>query len=547
MTNQSTTNQSPPSPLDVSAVISRAIYYTIVQTSQQHPELITSKYRATPWALVESTFLKKMQESLANFSTPPAMEKRIGQILHIFLEPQFFLSSQAVDIQTKIKSLISINSAPINPVPIVSKPEVITQPDFFKRNDFPEPRNFINSINTQGISILLLDVENLQLDTATEKFLAEICHYPIQIKIAFANWRHMGKQDLEFHQRGYELIHVPSGKDSADVKLATVGSSIFVHYPTAKEVLVCSSDAVLGHLCTTLQTHGLSVYLVRKKGEILTALEMKTGNTHTRMLKISPEINSPDRLIAQLQKIISTEQKSIGKNWIQLSRVSQLFRNKYNLTISQVVSMHLPGQKARDIFLGNPEIFVVHRLAKERNLYVSLFDRLGVAEQNRISVGSQNRLGSQNRVNIQSQNSLSLGPQNHSLVSPETTRAIASTNGTNGTNNEANPLHSLSSNLTSNPPNNDSKDLTSLLSTPFGCQADLEAVLVNLIKEITHDNQNKSVYVGVLGNQFSRRYGRKITNVIKSLKLASSFSLFLESSPLFNLNKTEAQVTVSLA
>ena len=139
---------------------------------------------------------------------------------------------------------------------------------------------------------------------------------------------------------------------------------------------------------------------------------------------------------------------------------------------------------------------------------------------------------------------------NPSLVSQEPTITIASTNGTNGTNG-TNPLHSLSSNLTANPPNNDSKDLTSdltsFLSTPFSCQADLETVLVKLIKEITHNNQNKSVYVGVLGNQFSRRYGRKITNVVKALKLASSFSLFLESSPLFNLNKTDVQATVSLA
>lgn len=532
ITNQ-LTNQPPPSPLDVSAVISQAIYHTILQTSQQQPELIASKYRATPWHLVESTFLRKMQESLANFSAPQAMEKKIGQILHIFLEPQFFLSSQAVDIQTKIKNLIPIDLPPIDLSPIANNPDVIAQSDSFRRNNFQRSRDFSNSINMQGISILLLDVENLQLDTATEKFLAEICHYPIQIKIAFANWRHMGKQDLEFHQRGYELIHVPSGKDSADVKLATVGSSIFVHYPTAKEVLVCSSDAVLSHLCTTLQTHGLRVYLVRKKGEILTALDLKTGDTHTRMLKISPDISSPAQLIVQVQKIINVEQKLTGKNWIQLSRISQLFRSKYNLTISQVISMHLPGQKARDIFLGNPEIFVVHRPTKESNLYVSLFDRLGVGSQNSTSIGSQ-KLSS-------------IELQNPSLVSQEPTITIASTNGTNG----ANPLHSLSSNLTSNPPNNDSKDLTSdltsFLSTPFSCQADLETVLVKLIKEITHNNQNKSVYIGVLGNQFSRRYGRKITNVVKALKLASSFSLFLESSPLFNLNKTDVQATVSLA
>lgn len=55
---------------------------------------------------------------------------------------------------------------------------------------------------SKAIAILLLDAENLQLDVQTEKFLSGICHYPIQIKIAFANWRSLGKLDVDFHSRG---------------------------------------------------------------------------------------------------------------------------------------------------------------------------------------------------------------------------------------------------------------------------------------------------------------------------------------------------------
>jgi hypothetical protein len=539
MTNQPTTNQSPHSSLKVSAAISQAIYHLICQTSQQRPELIASKYRSTPWSLVQTTFLSKIQHNLAKFSAPQALEKKIEEILHIFLEPKFFLLPQATRIQTKIKNLI-----PVDLIPIVNMPEIINQPSnhlsnqsgnqiidqstnqpsFFRRDNTSESKNQNGSINNQGIAILLLDVENLQLDAATEKFLAKICQYPIQIKIAFANWRHMGKQDLEFHQRGYELIHVPAGKDSADVKLATVGSSIFVHYPTAKEVLVCSSDAVLTHLCTTLQTHGLGVYLVRKKGEILTALDMKTGNTYSRMLRMSTDINSLAQLISQLQKIINTEQKLTGKNWILLSRVSQLFRSKYHLTISQVVSMYLPGQKARDVFLGHPNIFVVHRPNKEKNLYVSLFDNL--------SIGSQEHLG--------------FVASPHSLSVQSSVGEMASNNGINGARNGVKLLDNSSSEVTSPAMINGSQESIPLSSISFASQRDIEIVLVKLIKELTHNEQSKSVYVGVLGNQFSRRYGRKITDVVKSLKLASTFSLFLESSPLFHLNKTESQVTVSL-
>jgi hypothetical protein len=156
---------------------------------------------------------------------------------------------------------------------------------------------------SKGIAILLLDAENLQLDANTEKFLLGVCTYPIQIKIAFANWSNMRKQDLEFHKRGYELIHVPAGKDSADVKMATVGSSIFVHYPTAKEVLVCSSDGVLTHLCTTLQTHGLTVYLVRKQGDNITVLNSKTSQTQTHSLKPVPEIPSLDHSVERVNQI----------------------------------------------------------------------------------------------------------------------------------------------------------------------------------------------------------------------------------------------------
>ena len=38
---------------------------------------------------------------------------------------------------------------------------------------------------TQGIAILLLDAENLKLDINAEKFLAGLCNYPLQVKIAF--------------------------------------------------------------------------------------------------------------------------------------------------------------------------------------------------------------------------------------------------------------------------------------------------------------------------------------------------------------------------
>ncbi|MFW9264863.1 NYN domain-containing protein [Nostoc sp. CALU 546] len=122
-----------------------------------------------------------------------------------------------------------------------------------------------------GISLLLLDAENLKLDINSELFLASICEYPLQVKIAFANWRNpsIGKQDIELYNRGYQLIHVPEGKNSADAKMIAFGACILRSYPTVKEILVCSSDGILIHLCNELQNQGLIVYWVRRQGQTL--------------------------------------------------------------------------------------------------------------------------------------------------------------------------------------------------------------------------------------------------------------------------------------
>ena len=155
--------------------------------------------------------------------------------------------------------------------------------------------------------------------------------------------------------------------------MATVGSSIFVHYPTAKEVLVCSSDRVLSHLCTTLQTHGLTVYLVRKRGEMITVFNNRTNQTHTHLLKSITEISSVEQAITKIKEVIKLEQERTSNQWIKLARISSLFQEKFQLTLSQVVATHFPGKRARDIFIETPQDFVVHQLSEQSELYISLF------------------------------------------------------------------------------------------------------------------------------------------------------------------------------
>ncbi|MEG4054073.1 MULTISPECIES: NYN domain-containing protein [unclassified Microcoleus] len=345
------------------SAISRYIAQTLITIQEQHPEWIAEKYRKTPWAKpdFQSVLIGKLTKSFTVASDTDSLLLTAKKYLQILLIPEFVNSPQFSKLSAKIQQLAQSQTAPAK-----SENSVSSEPPTPTANQ-PAPLPV-------GIAILLLDVENLQLTIETEKFLEGICHYPIQIKVAFANWRSMGKKDAEFHQRGYQLIHVPPGKDSADLKMATVGASIFVHYPTAKEIFVCSSDRALTHLSNTLQAHGLTVFQVRKQIDKIIVLNSKTGQVETHSLVTTPEITPLEQLVIQLKELIKKEQKRTSTQWIKLSTVSALFRENYGLVLNQVVSHHLLGTKTRDIFLKYPTDFALHKPSETSQTYVTLFE-----------------------------------------------------------------------------------------------------------------------------------------------------------------------------
>lgn len=74
--------------------------------------------------------------------------------------------------------------------------------------------------------LIFLDAANLCLDNKLKNILEPVAIYLVQGKYAFANWRNLGKKDLDFHQRGYHLIHVQTDKNNADFKMTSLGLSI---------------------------------------------------------------------------------------------------------------------------------------------------------------------------------------------------------------------------------------------------------------------------------------------------------------------------------
>ncbi|WP_334831423.1 IS1/IS1595 family N-terminal zinc-binding domain-containing protein [Nostoc sp.] len=200
-----------------------------------------------------------------------------------------------------------------------------------------QQQNEIKDKLETGISLLLLDAENLKLDINSELFLASICEFSLQVKIAFANWKNpsIGKQDIELYNRGYQLVHVPEGKNGADAKMIAFGACVLRSYPTVKEILVCSSDGILIHLCNELQNQGLIVYWVRRQGQNLHIENRNTGKLTDYSLAVTTEVPSFEKVkVADtIQYLIKSEQESINARLDSLVDVATSFQEKCNINI----------------------------------------------------------------------------------------------------------------------------------------------------------------------------------------------------------------------
>ena len=330
--------------------ISVEICQSIIAIQKQQPEFLIAKYRTINWQIStnKSALSTKFTAILSQTQSWDELLQKLQSSLKAVLVPAAFDSQILSDLISAVEQL--------NPENI----DVNT--------------NHLLQRQSASITILLLDAENLQLNTNTEKFLTTICHSPVQVKIAFANWSNRGKLDVELHERGYDLIHVPAGRDNADGKMIAVGSSIHERYPHVKEVFVCSSDKVMTNLCNTLQQNGILVYQVTQHGENIKVFNSLTSETINYSLKPLPEIPSIEQFLLQMKGLIKLQQKQTKSYWIKLSILSKLFKSKHQLTISQIIAHHFPGKKAKDVFINYPSEIVIHQIDEKSELYVTIFE-----------------------------------------------------------------------------------------------------------------------------------------------------------------------------
>jgi hypothetical protein len=463
------------------AEISIFIYQCLARIHQQQPGLFLEKYRALPWNSDrhQSALMPRLEAALGNVNHIATVRPKVQQILQVFLGNIALESSNFAQLNLELSQLLS----PLDPTQKVE----LQSGNGSKSQPVNDLKTNSDSNTSSAIAILLLDAENLQIDAKTEQFLARNCTHPIQIKIAFANWRNMGKQDVELHKRGYELIHVPAGKDSADVKMATVGSSIFVHYPTAKEVLVCSSDKVMTHLCTTLKTHGLTVYLVHKKENFIQVLNHRTGKTETFNPEKPLEIPPLRDCIVHLKQIMQDEQRKTGEQWLELAKISKIFQQESSFTISQMMSKYFPGKKARELFTEHPEHFVVHQLSDPKSsLYITLFQ----------------------------------------ANAPVVTKDLGSSEGAV----------------------DKSKSAHDVKISKINSPADLEKIFIEILQELMMESKEVSISLALFGSAFSKKYSQPANTVIKEkLKTGGTLIKFLKSSQLFKVELKQKEWRIAIA
>lgn len=426
------------------------ICQSIITIQQQQPELLMEKYRKVEWQNTanQSALSAKFTELLSQSSSREELINKLKLYLKAFLVPA------ALNLPMFSQLIAEIREHN----PIISDLD-----NSFNSRSFPV-------LVPAGITVLLLDAENLQFNINTEKFLATICKCPIQVKIAFANWSNRGKLDIELHERGYDLIHVPAGRDNADGKMIAFGSSIHELYPKAKEVFVCSSDKVMTNLCNNLQQHGLTVYQVSQHGENINILNNATGETTIHSIKILPQIPSIDQFIWQIKNLIKKEQNLTNTYWIKLSQISRLYKYQYQLHIVNIISKYYPGKSLQDIFISYPSDFVIHQVDDVGELYITLFEQ----------------------------------------------------------------QHFYGKDIPLSATNKNSYIQSNLLKHSLSTKLDLETAIKNIWEELSKESKNERFDISILASKFKQRYGKPITEQMKDLGIGGTFAKFLQSCSYFH-------------
>ena len=210
------------------------------------------------------------------------------------------------------------------------------------------PENFLSSASSYT-GVVLLDVENFPLRLDLAQHLKPYCKYNITIKFAVANWQNSSISQLDkyLHQQGYQLIHVPKEKNSADAQILTLGVSLQLNYPQVKDVVIVSHDSIFNYLHQALQRQGCNTYKVyQQSGNIYIddfisdhpSIITKVSNLEQK--QNNKQKQNPEQIIKNKIELTLFELAHQSEEQVTLSQLCQGFKHKHKKTISEALQNH---------------------------------------------------------------------------------------------------------------------------------------------------------------------------------------------------------------
>ncbi|MDJ0555304.1 MAG: NYN domain-containing protein [Microcoleaceae cyanobacterium MO_207.B10] len=404
-----------------------------------------------------------------------------------------------------------------------------------------------------GIAILLLDVENLKIDVNAEKFLASISEYSLQVKIAFANWKNssLSKYDAELFDRGYQLIHVPEGKNSADAQMMSMGAAIGRQYSDAKAVFVCSSDWLLTHLCNSLQNQGLTVYRVKRQSNNILSIENRnTLEVRHYSLEITTEIPQLEEFVERIQELLQMENESISQRKSQLSAVADLFQKRCEISWDKQANSRFYSNHNQDnlqqVVSQKLDFEIIENTVTEQTIHVKSISAPWITSRSELE---------EELVKIMTE--LIEETYQHLIPSQVINQKITQIFGNDfqkiladlkiyGTL-EKFMHNSAKFRVQKNPVTDDYQvSLAHNLQVIMSAQQ-LEKALVRIVKMLTNNTPNNYISTSNISTEFKKQYGSSINDTIKKLQLNTKFIDFLKSSDYFNIKQFGTVYQVAIA
>jgi hypothetical protein len=353
--------------LDLCEAVGQLLHTGLMVAQHQHPHILSESGRKWLLATSNEVQIDKITALLAQQADLSAVIKAVEHILDQLFIPAFQGSRPHQTILQRVQMLAASSIQSDRHLPKAHAEPTRALGDTVEASNLAES-GFAES------GLLLVDAENMSLPETLEDALQTIGQYPIRYRLAFGNWRKLGDRDQALYRRGYQMVHVPSGKNSADIKMSLDAFLISLRNPSIREVFICSTDSDLLHLGHALLSLGITPYRVSGRSNNFAVLNIGTqkrqiirGATDSTTVRV-PSLVQMER---SLKKLVLAEQQANPGQPITLGRLGTLFRDRNQISVSQALQTYADYRNLKQ-FLEAHDTFELLPLADGIQIEVRL-------------------------------------------------------------------------------------------------------------------------------------------------------------------------------